>query len=168
MEPQKAIARMFFSFASWKVFVVVIFISKLFVYLCFRGRKVFLYFMWWKQSWLLACVFLGVMKGVCCFFVVIFISKLFVCLCFLGQKVFFLYFMWWMLFDCLRFPKVVRLSVFSWAKGVFCILCGVCVFLGVMKGVCCLSQIRRWCFVRAMSPRGFPTFHTHQRIHTLV
>ena len=83
---------MFFSFASWKVFVVVIFISKLFVYLCFRGRKVFLYFMWWKQSWLLACVFLGVMKGVCCFFVVISILKLFVCLCFLGRKVFFVFY----------------------------------------------------------------------------
>ena len=96
MEPQKAIAPMFFSFASLKVFVVVIFITKLFVYLCFRGRKVFLNFMWWKQSWLLACVFLGVMKGVCCFVVVIFILKLFVCLCFLGRKVFFLYFMWCM------------------------------------------------------------------------
>ena len=80
---------MFFSFASWKVFVVVIFISKLFVYLWFRGRKVFLYFMWWKQSWLLACVFLGVMKGVCCFFC------------------------------CNFYLKVVCLSVFSWAKGVF-------------------------------------------------
>ena len=88
---------------------------------------------------LIACLrFLGCHERCVLFFVVIFILKLFVCLCFLGRKVF------------------------------FCILCGVCVFLGVMKGVCCLSQIRRWCFVRAMSPRGFPTFHIHRRIHTLI
>ena len=74
---------------------------------------------------------------------------------------------------CLLFFVVVIFILKLFVCLAFCILCSescllAFVFFGVMKGVCCLSQIRRWCFVRAMSPRGFPTFHIHRRIHTLI
>ena len=136
-----------------------------------------------SESYCSYVFFLRVMKGV--FFCNLYLrSCLSVCVCvFLGERCFFVFyvvnavclpaFSFGCHGRCLLFFVVVIFILKLFVCLAFCILCSescllACVFLGVMKGVCCLSQIRRWCFVRAMSPRGFPTFHIHQRIHTLI